>query len=181
VKASILGILVLAAFVVLAVSRFANARGDLVAQREAISAEWPQLDEAFETRGELISRLVEMVKGIETNQGAVFEEVDHARAALTSGRGPQDKIEANERLSGALARLLLASENYRKLRLDKSFLRLQDELAAADSQIAIERRKYNELLEHYNAQIQKFPYNLVAGISGFQRNDAYFKTAPGAL
>jgi LemA protein len=44
----------------------------------------------------------------------------------------------------------------------------------------VERRKYNEVLEHYNVEIQKFPSNIVAGIAGFTRNDAYFKTEPGA-
>jgi hypothetical protein len=41
------------------------------------------------------------------------------------------------------------------------------------------RRKYNEALEHYNAQIQQFPENVVASIAGLTRNDAYFKTEPG--
>ena len=36
--------------------------------------------------------------------------------------------------------------------------------------------KYNDVLEHYNAQIQRFPDNIVASMSGFSRNDAYFKT-----
>jgi len=44
----------------------------------------------------------------------------------------------------------------------------------------VERRKYNEVLQHYNAQIQRFPDNIVASLSGFTRNDAYFSTEPGA-
>jgi LemA protein len=180
-RAGPIAILVVLTAAVLAGSRFASARSDLIAQREAINAEWAQLNVAFENRAVLIAHLVEMVKGIETNQGAVFAEVAAARSALTGRRAPQDKIQASERLSVALSRLLLASENYPKLRSAKDFLRLQEEIGNADSQMAIERRKYNEILEHYNAQIQKFPYNVVAGLSGFARNDAYFKTAPGAL
>ena len=57
---------------------------------------------------------------------------------------------------------------------------LQDEIAGSENRIAVERRKYNETLEHYNAQIQRFPDNIVASMSGFTRNDAYFKTEPGA-
>ena len=44
----------------------------------------------------------------------------------------------------------------------------------------MERRKYNEALQTYNANIEVFPNNMVASMSGFTRNDAYFKTEPGA-
>jgi hypothetical protein len=42
--------------------------------------------------------------------------------------------------------------------------------------MAVARRKYNESLVHYNARIQEFPFNLVARLAGFERNDAYFHT-----
>ena len=45
----------------------------------------------------------------------------------------------------------------------------------------MERRKYNEALQRYNTSIELFPNNIVAGIGGFTRNDAYFKTEPGEL
>jgi LemA protein len=59
-------------------------------------------------------------------------------------------------------------------------LRLQDELAGTENRIAVERRKYNEVVQRYNTQIVLFPNNLIASMSGFQRNDAYFKTDPGS-
>jgi LemA protein len=180
-RAAAIAILLFVAIGIFAGNRFTSVRNDLIAKREAMSAEWSQLDAAFENRAELIIRVVETVKDFETNQAALFQEAAAARAALTGGRSPEEKIQASERLSRVLGRLLVASENYPKLRSNKSFLRLQEELGKAESQIAVERRSYNEILEHYNAQIQRFPDNLVAGVSGFRRNDAYFKTAPGAL
>ena len=83
-------------------------------------------------------------------------------------------------LSGALSRLLVISENYPQLRSNENFLRLQDELAGTENRIAVERRKYNETLQRYNTSIELFPNNIVAGMSGFARNDDYFKTEPGA-
>jgi hypothetical protein len=35
-------------------------------------------------------------------------------------------------------------------------------------------------VQRYNTQIALFPDNLIASMSGFQRNDAYFKTDPGS-
>ena len=71
-------------------------------------------------------------------------------------------------------------ENYPNLKANETFLRLQDELAGTENRIAVERRKYNETVQSYNTQIQLFPNNIVASMSGFERNDAYFKTDPGA-
>jgi LemA protein len=161
-------------------SKFVSVRNDLVTQREAVNAQWSQVDVALQRRADLIPNLVETVKGFAKHETEVFKNIADARAALISGRTPQDKIAANDQLSGALSRLLVIAENYPQLKSNENFLRLQDEIAGTENRIAVERRKYNEVLEHYNAQIQRFPDNIVASMSGFTRNDAYFKTEPGA-
>ncbi len=63
---------------------------------------------------------------------------------------------------------------------NENFLRLQDELAGTENRIAVERRRYNETVQDYNTFIALFPNSLVASMSGFARNDAYFKTEEGA-
>ena len=102
---------------------------------------------------------------------------DLADCARGAGRGTHTRGDpkANAHLSFALWSLLALSENYPKMRTNRNFLRLEDELAGIENSIAVERQKYNETLEHYNAQIQRFPDNIVASISGFTRNDAYFR------
>jgi LemA protein len=57
---------------------------------------------------------------------------------------------------------------------------LQDELAGTENRIAVERRRYNEVVQRYNTYIRVFPNNLVASFSGFQREDAYFKADEAA-
>jgi LemA protein len=71
-------------------------------------------------------------------------------------------------------------ENYPNLKANENFMRLQDELSGTENRIAVERRKYNETVQRYNTDIELFPKSIAAGMFGFQRNDAYFKTEPGA-
>lgn len=156
-------------------SVYFSRRNEIVRQHEAIQAAWSQVDVAIQRRADLVPNLVETVKGFAAHEQKAIQEVAQARAALLSARSPQERINANERLDGALGRLLVVVENYPNLKANENFLRLQDELAGTENRIAVERRRYNEAVQRYNTYIQLFPNNLVAGIAGFQRNDAYFR------
>lgn len=159
--------------------KYTSVRAELVRQREAMNQAWAQVDSAFEKRAGLVPGMVEAVKAVSDGGNPVFQNLEDARTALLDGRSPEEKIQANEKLNGGLSRLRLLSENYPRLKLSRNFALLEGELAEAENGIAIQRRKYNEALEHYNAQIQLFPENVVASIAGFARNDAYLKTEPG--
>lgn len=161
---------------VAAVVKLIAVHNGLAAQCDAVSAQWARVDAALDGRAELIPSMMEAVKEAAPHEDPLFEKLEKARSALAGAHAPQDRVKANDRLSGALARLLVVTENYPQMRKSRNFLRLLDEIAASENRIAIERRKYNEILEHYNAQIQIFPDNVVASIYGFRRNDAYFRT-----
>ena len=160
--------------------KYVGIRNELVTKKEAVNAAWSQVDVALQRRADLIPNLVETVKGYAKHEEAIMTAVANARSALLGAKTPQEKIAANTQLDGALGRLLVVVENYPNLKANETFLRLQDELTGTENRIAVERRKYNETVQSYNTQIQLFPNNIVASMSGFQRNDAYFKTEPGA-
>jgi len=178
IVAIILAVVLLAGVVV--VGKLVSIRNELVVERESITGAWSQVDVALQRRADLIPNLVETVKGFAKQEKGVFENIANARAALLGARTPQEKIDANARLDGALGRLLVIVENYPNLKSNENFLRLQDELAGTENRIAVERRKYNETVQRYNTTIELFPNNIAAGLFGFPRNDAYFKTEPGA-
>ena len=177
-------ILVLVALVALLVSvarrEYLGLRNDLTAQREAVTNQWSNVNEALRQRAALVPGMVDAVQRFAPGETAVLRETAGAVAQLAGAAAPPARILANRRLDTAIARLLLVAENYPKLRSDAAFLRLQDDLADSENRIAVERRKYNEALQRYNTSISLFPGNIVAGISGMARDDAYFQTEPGA-
>jgi LemA protein len=180
VKPWLIVLVVVLALLLACCGKFVSSRNELARDREAVNAQWSQVDVALQRRSDLIPNLVSTVKGFAQHETEVFKDIADARAALGGARTPQEKIQANQQLDGALGRLLVIVENYPQLRSSENFLRLQDELAGTENRIAIERRKYNEALQRYNTTLSLFPDNIVASLSGFTRDDAYFKTEPGA-
>jgi LemA protein len=159
---------------------YVSRRNEMVRKSETVKAAWSQVDVVLQRRADLVPNLVETVKGIAAQEQAVFGDIAAARAALVGARTPAERIAANQQLDSALARLLVVVENYPQLKSNENFLRLQDELAGTENRIAVERRRYNELLQDYNTYLGLFPNNLIAGWAGFQRNDAYFQAAEPA-
>src|SRR5207249_1855025 len=177
------GLIVLIVFVVVALmlgNSLISRRNQMAVEREAVNAAWAQVDVVLQRRADLIPNLVETVKGFAAQEQIVFGDIAKARSALLGARTPAEKIAANGQLDSALGRLLVVVENYPQLKSNENFLRLQDELAGTENRIAVERRSYNQVVQDYNTFIATFPNSLVASMSGFTRNDAYFKTEEGA-
>ena len=153
---------------------YISRRNQMVTLKETVKSDWAQVDVVLQRRSDLIPNLVETVKGFAAQEQTVFDDIAKARAALGGAQTPKDKIAANGQLDGALSRLLVVVENYPQLRSNENFLRLQDELAGTENRIAVERKRYDDAIQEYNTFILKFPNNIIAGMAGFQRNDAYF-------
>ena len=157
-------------------SLFKGSYNKFVSLDEAVKSSWAQVENQLQRRFDLIPNLVETVKGYAKQEKDVLVEVTNARAKVGGAGSVPDKIAANNQLSGALSRLLIVVERYPDLKSNQNFMHLQDELAGTENRVAVERRRYNEVVQTYNVAIRSFPGNIVAGIFGFTK--ATFFEAP---
>jgi LemA protein len=139
-----------------------------VSQEEAIKTQWAQVENQLQRRSDLIPNLVETVKGVAQQEKDVLGRIADSRARLAGATTPEERINAANEQSSALARLLVVVENYPQLRSNESFQRLMDSLEGTENRLAVERMRYNEKIQEYNTARRRFPGNITAGIFSFK-------------
>jgi LemA protein len=136
-------------------------------KEEQAKAQWAEVQNQYQRRSDLIPNLVNTVKGYAAQERNVLTEVTQARASatqvkvdastLTDPAKFQQYSQAQDRLSGALGRLMLIQERYPDLKSNENFLALQSQLEGTENRIAISRRDYNDAVRDLNTTLRTFP------------------------
>ena len=134
---------------------------------------WSDIDVQLKRRHDLIPNLVETVKGYMDHERNVFEKVTEARSQAMGAKSKNEKLEAENALSGTLKTLFAVSENYPDLKANTNFLELQRELSDTENKIQAARRFYNGNVLEYNTKIDTFPSNLIAGVFRFSKEEFF--------
>ena len=151
-----IGIIVLIIVIVL-VLIFFSYYNKIIRLENRIDNSWAQIDVQLKRRADLIPNLMETVKGYMKHERETLENVTKARAALMTAKTPQENINADNMLTGALKSLFAVAENYPDLKANQNFLQLQDELTHTENKIAYARQHYNDSVLSFNNTIETFP------------------------
>lgn len=161
----------------------------LVKMDEGVNGAWAQVQNQYQRRMDLIPNLVATVQGVANFEKSTLQAVIEARAKATQVtlspqllNDPQafQKFEQSQgALSSSLSRLLVTVEQYPTLKANENFLQLQSQLEGTENRISVERKRFNEVVQEFNASIRMFPNSIIAGFTGFQQKQ-YFQSSPGA-
>ena len=156
---------------------FVGGINKIVGLDEDVKGAWAQVENQLQRRNDLIPNLVKTVKGYASHEKEVFLKVADARSKLAGriemNQGVGERIKAANELSSALSRLLMVVERYPDLKANQNFIKLQDELAGTENRIAVERRRYNEIVKIFNKYIRRIPGSIFAAIKGLSKAE-YF-------
>jgi len=117
--------------------------------------------------------LVATVKGYAQHEKELLERVTQARAAAMGATTINDKIQAENALSSALAGLKVSVEAYPELKANQNFLQLQEEISNIENKIAATRRYFNSATRELNNAVQTFPSNIFANMFGFKKEPMF--------
>jgi LemA protein len=157
----VLGIVVVVAVVVIGIYN------GLVSGQQEVRNAWAQIDVQLKRRHDLIPNLVNSVKGAMDFEKSTLTAVVEARNRAVSAASPQQAMQAENALSGALGRFLAVVEAYPQLRSQEGVTALMEELAATENKIAFARQHYNDAVQGQNVRVAAFPGVLLASRFGF--------------
>jgi len=176
----VLGLVALLIVVLLFIGgSYIGAKNTLVQKNEAVNQAFSQVNVVQQRRLDLIPNLVASVKGYVAEESTILTNIANARAGvLAAGSDRASSINANSKLDVALGPFFRLQEQYPDLKGNQQFMRLEDELAGTENRIAVERQRYNKVLEDYNVYVRQFPQSIWANMAGFHYRDEYFKGNP---
>ena len=162
----------------------------MVGSSQAVDSSWAQVQNVYQRRADLIPNLVQTVQGAANFEKSTIVQVTEARASvgkvqINQNQAPSDAAQlqqfqqAQGQLSNALSRLLVVSENYPDLKASANFRDLQAQLEGTENRIAVERGRFNEVVQAYNTKIKTVPTVFFAALLGFQPKP-YFQATAGA-
>jgi LemA protein len=181
---------VMAVVVLLLAWKGCSSYNSLVGLDENVNQSWAQVQNQYQRRADLIPNLVETVKGAASFEQETLEAVIQARAnatrpelnagdLLNNPQAFQQFQQAQDNLGSALGRLLVVVEKYPELKANQNYLDLQTQLEGTENRIAVERKRFNEVVQNYNSTRRVFPTNIFAGMFGFGQRP-YFEASAQA-
>ena len=146
---------------------------NLVRMRNNRENAFANIDVQLKQRHDLVPQLVSTVKGYASHEKTVLENVTNARTAAMSANNINDKIQAENKLSSALANLKVSLEAYPDLKANQNFLQLQTEISDIENKLAASRRFFHSATKELNNAVQTFPANILAGMFGFHKEPMF--------
>jgi LemA protein len=168
----------------------AGSYNSLVSLSQEVDKQWAQVENVYQRRADLVPNLVSTVSGAANFEKSTLVEVTRARASVAGGgvssaKAPTDpaQLQAFEQTQGqltsALSRLLVVVEKYPDLKANQNFRDLQAQLEGTENRIAVERGRFNEVVQSYNTTVKQFPTVFIARLFGFAPRP-FFTASSGA-
>lgn len=160
---------------------------NMVVAEEQVTKDWAQVENQYQRRADLIPNLVNTVKGYAAHEQRTLDAVVTARSNATNMKVNAEDLTEDQlaefqqrqgELSMTLGRLLAITENYPDLKANQNFLELQSQLEGTENRITVARNTFNTSAQAFNANIRRFPNNIIANMFGFEKK-AYFQAAEG--
>lgn len=166
------GIIILVIVVLLAIW-CVSLYNNLVKLRNNRENAFANIDVQLKQRHDLVPQLVATVKGYATHEREVLQRVTEARTAAMGATTINDKINAENALTSALAGLKVSLEAYPDLKANQNFIQLQNEIADLENKLAAARRFFNSATRELNNAVETFPSNIFAKMFGFKKEPMF--------
>ena len=127
------------------------------------------IDVALTKRYDVLTKMLDTVKGYAKHEKEVIIEAINLRKGMTI----EEKNAANVKMDEAFSKLNVVAENYPELKASENFAVLQQSIADVEEHLQAARRLYNANISSYNQMIVTFPISIVAGMKSLTKKEFF--------
>lgn len=159
-------VLILIAVVVISIIVMSNNLNKALVKIDEASS---GIDVALTKRYDVLTKMIETVKGYAKHEKEVLFDVVKIRKGMTI----EEKNEANKQMDETLSKINVLAENYPELKASENFKTLQDSITDVEEHLQAARRLYNANISSYNQMIVTFPISIIAGTKGLSKREFF--------
>ena len=145
-----------------------------------VDAAWAQVENQLQRRADLIPNLVSITQAYAKHEQQLVSLLLQSRESYLRAVTPQEKAAAIAQVNQAIERFRNYTATNPQLQSSQLFINLQYEITGTENRIAVERMRYNQVVQSYNQQIQQFPTSVVAKAFGFGSQSFFQATTASA-
>lgn len=138
-----------------------GAHNDLVALETGIDTQWKQVENQLERQYDLLPKLVTIAQRYAAHERGILQDLSSAREGYFQSSGSDRAARAGD-VDLAVIQTLALQESYPDLKADRQFRDLSYEIAGTKNRIAVERKRYNDLVGLYASRLQQIPWRWLA-------------------
>ncbi len=131
------------------------------------------IDVALTKRFDVLTKIVNTVKGYAKHEAETFENVTKWRAGLPKKLSLSEKQEFMGKMDAVQTGINVAVEAYPELKAEKLFSNLQASITDVEEHLQAARRLYNSNVSTINSMIVTFPRSIVAGMIHVERKEFF--------
>jgi LemA protein len=142
----------------------------LVTVRNNVAKSFENIDVVLQQRNDVLTKLIDVVKEYLKYEKDLLTRLVELRTGYAQAKDLANKIRIENETEKLIGRLRMVWEQYPDLKAVQSFLQLQNEVSGVESKIADYREMFNDAVNIYNIQIERFPDLLLAKTLGYRRH-----------
>lgn len=150
-----------------------NTYSSIMKYRKLLEETWAEMDTQFKRRYHLIPDFIEIANEYVTTKQNTFEKMKEMSTQLSQGeiKKREELVQYNNELTSSLQDIFALSKHHSNLQSNERFKLLQKELIAIEKNILSAKQLYNTTVMKHNIKVETFPFNLIASIHQFFKED----------
>jgi LemA protein len=166
---SAIGAIALVLLFILVVSYGVTIFNSLVQVRNNVDKAFKNIDVLLMQRHEELPKLIDTCRGYMKHEREILDKLTALREHYAQAGSADEKTAIENDLNRQYRLFTGRFESYPDLKANQNFLQIQDRISGLESAIADRREFFNDSVNIYNIQIERFPHLILARILNYAR------------